>query len=114
MCFMSQALRELRTGDGTLYEWVFGYRECSLYPASSQSHSATHSGSGHPPAVIKFQHKIFKLMSKSRPTTLDVEDGYEGNLDLALLTLAYLEKSRREDDRKKKTGFGIAAALQVQ
>ncbi|PPR05592.1 hypothetical protein CVT24_002823 [Panaeolus cyanescens] len=102
-----------RASDGKEYEWVFGYRECLLYPKSLSPGppTATSSQSDKGGAIIRFNHQMFNLLSPSRPTSIDITDGHEGVVDLALLTLAYLEKVRRHDKGKVKRAQGLAAAM---
>ncbi|PPR05590.1 hypothetical protein CVT24_002821 [Panaeolus cyanescens] len=88
--------------DGRAYTWMFGNRSCTLH----QSH-ASNIGTDPSRPVVKFKQRSLRLFSKSRPAEIEVATGYEGLLDVFLLTLIFLEKVKREKERQRRNAASI-------
>ncbi|KAF9043895.1 hypothetical protein BJ165DRAFT_1478583 [Panaeolus papilionaceus] len=82
--------------DGNDYTWTFGRRSCSLHPASN----VIGSESSFPP-IIKFKRRSFGIFSAAHPTQVEVASGYERILDIVLLSLIFLEKVKRDKERRR-------------
>ncbi|PPR05594.1 hypothetical protein CVT24_002825 [Panaeolus cyanescens] len=104
------------TENGDEFEWVFGYLMCSLHPVTVTG-AVRETDNNLPPPVMTYHHSKFRLLSKSQKPTFEVDEGYEEILDTALITLAYLEKSRKVQERRRKgprffsTGWGFQAPV---